>query len=95
MSHKLTIEQVAEAFELLESGVYKENLCEIFSVSRNTLDRYLRGAKRYGFSFWTNEPSEEPRLDPRALLEENQMLRTKLSYLENMLRDLTKYAGEM
>lgn len=49
---KLTIEQIAECFELANKGVYYENLALIHGVSEQTLRRYMRAAELYGYSFW-------------------------------------------
>ena len=49
---KLTIEQIAECFELVQKGVYYENLALIYGVSKHTLKRYMRAAELYGYSFW-------------------------------------------
>lgn len=54
---KLTIEQVAEAMELADRGVYWGNIAEVFGVSRQTLMRCVRGAQTYGYSFWTQNPT--------------------------------------
>ena len=51
---KLTIEQIAECFELVNKGVYYENLALIYGVSKHTLKRYMRAAELYGYSFWEN-----------------------------------------
>ena len=49
---KLSIEQMAEAFELRNSGVYLGNLAEAFGVSHKTFARYIRMAEQEGFDFW-------------------------------------------
>ena len=52
---RLTIDQVAEAMELANNGVYYGNIALILGVSRMTLMRYIYGAERYGYSFWQME----------------------------------------
>ena len=52
---KLTIEQIAECFELVNKGVYYENLALIHGVSEQTLRRYMRAAELYGYSFWSDD----------------------------------------
>lgn len=59
VKHKLTIEQVAEAIELLDSGVTFENVAGAFEIHRSTLARYIRGAELYGYSFWSRNPTTE------------------------------------
>lgn len=49
---KLTIEQMAEVFELRNKGVYWENLAVIFGVCETTLRRYHRLAQQEGFDLW-------------------------------------------
>lgn len=48
----LSIEQVAEAFELRQKGVYYANIAMILGVSETTLRRYMKAAEKYGFSYW-------------------------------------------
>lgn len=55
---KLSIDQVAEAMELNQKGVYWSNIALILGVSRMTLMRYVYGAERYGYSFWEKERLE-------------------------------------
>ena len=55
---KLSIDQVAEAMELRDKGVFMGNVAELFSVSPSTLMRYIYGAERYGYSFWETERRE-------------------------------------
>ena len=52
---KLSIDQIAEAMELNNKGVYWGNIALIFGVSRTTLMRYIYAAERYGYSFWDDE----------------------------------------
>ena len=54
---RLTIDQVAEAMELADKGVYWGNIAEVFGVHRSTLMRYIRGAEMYGYSFWSQNPA--------------------------------------
>jgi|OM-RGC.v1.035005465 hypothetical protein len=55
---KLTVNQIAEALELRQTGVYWENIASILNTDRNTLMRYVRAAERYGFSYWTDNPED-------------------------------------
>lgn len=59
VTHKMTIEQVAEAIELLDKGVIYENVARVFGVNKSTLARYVRGAELYGYSFWSRNPTTE------------------------------------
>ena len=52
MRHKLSIDQVAYAFELRGFSVSYEWIAQDLGVSVTCLRRYMRGAERYGFSFW-------------------------------------------
>ena len=54
MQPKLSIEQIAEVFELRVKGVAWENLAIIFGVNAKTLVKYHRQAARFGFDFWTD-----------------------------------------
>lgn len=54
---RLTIDQVAEAMELADKGVYWGNIADVFGVHRSTLMRYIRGAEMYGYSFWSQNPA--------------------------------------
>ena len=51
---KLTIEQVAHAFEQRSLFVSYEWIAQDLGVSYTTLRRYMRNAERYGFAFWIN-----------------------------------------
>jgi hypothetical protein len=55
--NKLSIEQVAYAFE--QRGLFRSEqwIANRLGVSLSCLRRHLRGAERYGFSFWTQNPS--------------------------------------
>ena len=54
---KLTIDQVAYAFEQRGLSASYESLALELGVSVTCLRRYMRGAERYGFSFWLQNPS--------------------------------------
>jgi hypothetical protein len=56
---RLSIEQVAEAFELRQKGVYYANIAMIFGVAETTLKRYMRAAEKYGFSYWNTDGVQE------------------------------------
>ena len=51
---KLSIDQVAYAFELRGLSVSYEWIAQDLDVSYTTLRRYMRNAERYGFAFWIN-----------------------------------------
>jgi predicted transcriptional regulator len=85
MNRALTIEQVAEAFELVDKGVYRDNIAEIFGVSVTTLNRYLRNAKRYGYSFWETERSE---VSIDEVIEQNKKLRLRCAFLESHIETI-------
>ena len=51
---KLTIEQVAYAFEQRSLSVSYEWIAQDLGVSYTTLRRYMRNAERYGFAYWIN-----------------------------------------
>ena len=51
----LSIDQVAEAFELHTKGVYYCNIAVLLGVSELTLRRYMKAAERYGFAFWGDD----------------------------------------
>lgn len=51
----LSIEQIAEAFELYNKGVYYCNIAMLFGVSELTLRRYMKAAERYGYAFWGDD----------------------------------------
>ena len=53
---RLSIEQIAEAFELHNKGVYYANIAMVFGVSHRVLRRHMKDAERYGFSFWGKTP---------------------------------------
>ena len=55
---KLSIDQVAEAMELNNKGVYWSNIALILGVSRMTLMRYIYAAEKYGYSFWDEDRLE-------------------------------------
>jgi len=55
----LTKEQVAEAMELANKGVYWGNIALVFGVSKSTLMRYIRNAELYGYSFWSSHPTDK------------------------------------
>jgi len=57
---RLTIDQVAEAMELANKGVYWGNIAEILGVHPSTLMRYIRAAEIYGYSFWSPNPRSGP-----------------------------------
>ena len=52
---KMTIEQVAEAMELINKGVYMTNLAIIYGVSYDTLRKTIRHAELYGFALWDDQ----------------------------------------
>lgn len=52
---KLSIEQMAEVFELRDKGVGWWNLSVLFNVSDTTLRKYHRNAEEYGFDLWSEE----------------------------------------
>jgi hypothetical protein len=56
---RLSIEQVAEAFELRQKGVYYANIAMIFGVAETTLKRYMKAAEKYGFSYWNTDGVQE------------------------------------
>ena len=49
---RLSIEQVAEAFELRTQRVCYETIALILGTDRGTLRRYMKAAERYGYDFW-------------------------------------------
>lgn len=51
---KLTIEEMAEVFELRDKGVSWVNLSMIFNISDTTIKKYYRNAQRFGFYYWTD-----------------------------------------
>lgn len=51
----MTIEQVAEAMELINKGVYMTNLAIIYGVSYDTLRKTIRHAELYGFALWDDQ----------------------------------------
>lgn len=61
---KLSIDQVAEAMELNQKGVYWSNIALIFGVSRMTLMRYIYAAERYGYAFWDDDDDMTFRIAP-------------------------------
>lgn len=56
---KLSKEQIAEAMELLDQGVVLGTVANEFDVHRSTLERYLRCAELYGYSFWSRNPRQD------------------------------------
>lgn len=54
----LSKEQIAEAMELADRGVYLENIAMVFGVGRLTLTKYMRAAEKYGYSFWSQNPDD-------------------------------------
>jgi len=59
MKPKLTIDQVAEALELRNSGVFVWAIAKLFDVHESTLRKTLRNAERYGFSYWSTQPTDQ------------------------------------
>lgn len=57
VKYRLSIEQVAEAIEMLDQGVTFGSVAIELDVHRSTLARYIRGAEMYGYSFWSRNPS--------------------------------------
>lgn len=55
----LSKEEVAKAIELSDEGHYWWQVAIILGVANSTLMRYVRGAERYGYSFWTDYPRED------------------------------------
>jgi len=55
----LSKNQVAEALELYDEGYYWWQIATMMRVSQSTLMRYIRNAERYGYSFWTGNPTED------------------------------------
>ncbi len=55
----LSKEQVARAMELSDEGHYWWQIAIMLGVAQSTLMRYVRGAELYGYSFWTDRPSED------------------------------------
>jgi len=51
----LSIEQVAEAFELHNKGVYYCNIAVLLGVSELTLRKYMKAAELYGYAFWSDD----------------------------------------
>jgi len=49
---KLTIEQVAYAFELRGLFCSYESIAMDLGVSTSTLRKYMRNAENYGFAYW-------------------------------------------
>lgn len=59
MANKLTIDQVAEALELQNSGVFIWAIAKLLHVHESTLRKTLRNAERYGFSYWSTQPTDQ------------------------------------
>jgi transposase-like protein len=57
VKYRLSKEQIAKAFELLDEGVTFEDVANEFDVHRSTLAKYIRGAELYGYSYWSRNPS--------------------------------------
>jgi hypothetical protein len=55
----LSKEQVARAMELSDEGHYWWQIAVMLGVAQSTLMRYVRGAERYGYSFWTDRPRDD------------------------------------
>jgi transposase-like protein len=55
----LSKNQVAKALELYDEGYYWWQIATMMRVSQSTLMRYIRNAERYGYSFWTGNPTED------------------------------------
>lgn len=55
----LSKDEVAEALVLADAGHYWWQIAIILGVAQSTLMRYVRGAERYGYSFWTDNPRED------------------------------------
>lgn len=53
MPPKLSIEQMAEIYELRNKGVAWWNISQIYNVSDKTLKKYYRQSEMYGFDLWT------------------------------------------
>lgn len=51
---KLSIDQVAYAFELRGLFCSYESIALDLGVSTTTLRRYMRNAERYGYAYWFN-----------------------------------------
>ena len=57
--YALSKKEVAKALELADAGHYWWQIAIIMGVANSTLMRYVRGAERYGYSFWSDNPSED------------------------------------
>jgi transposase-like protein len=55
----LSKKEVAKALELAEEGHYWWQIAVMLGVASSTLMRYVRGAERYGYSFWSENPRED------------------------------------
>lgn len=55
----LSKNQVAKALVLAEEGHYWWQIAIMLGVAQSTLMRYVRGAERYGYSFWSEYPRED------------------------------------
>lgn len=51
----LSIDQVAEAFELHTKGVYYCNIAVLLGVSELTLRKYMKAAEKFGYAFWSDD----------------------------------------
>ena len=85
----LTIEQVAEAFELVDKGVYRENIASVMGVSTTCLNRYLRNARRYGYSYWAHDRYDESSIIS-DLEEEVLFLRAEVERLGRIINIMSK-----
>ncbi len=58
--YALSKKQVASAMEMYNNGdKYWGGIADHFKVDKGTLMRYIRAAEIYGYSFWTERPSED------------------------------------
>lgn len=58
--YALTKAQVARAMEMYNNGDhYWNGIAQHFKVDKGTLMRYIRAAEIYGYSFWTETPTED------------------------------------
>lgn len=88
MQPKVTIEQMAEIFELRSRGVFWDNISTLYGVSKNTLSRYARLAEEYGFGFWYGEYQYVKDHQPSRLELENAVLKQTLDKQTDTFREL-------
>lgn len=80
---KLTKEEMAEAFELRERGVYLTNLATVYGVSENTLRRYFLHAEQVGFAMW-DEEAKKPTPRGRQYRAHNTMRAVSVRHVQKL-----------